>query len=87
MVMRAEISYDIVMDNDMEWVEGTFRLPGGEWQIVIVPTFDRDVPTSQVVPHRWGSGVTGVVVSIPRAERIKATSLERILSGVLGVSE
>ena len=29
--MRAEISYDLVMDDDMEFVEGTYRLPGGDW--------------------------------------------------------
>jgi hypothetical protein len=31
--MHAEISYDLVMDDDMEFVEGSYRLPGerGRW--------------------------------------------------------
>jgi hypothetical protein len=85
--MRAEISYDLVMDDDMPFVEGTYRLPGGPWQVVIVLAFDRDVPEPQVVPQRWPSGVTGVVVRIPRGERINAAMVERVLSGGLGVSE
>jgi hypothetical protein len=34
--MRAEISYDLVMDDDMWFVDGTKRLPGRDWQVVIV---------------------------------------------------
>jgi hypothetical protein len=85
--MRAEISYDLVMDDDMEFVEGTYRLPGGDWQVVIVSAFDRDVPEPQVVPQRWESGVSGVFVRLPRAERINAATVERVLSEALGVSE
>ena len=85
--MRGEISYDLVMEDDMEWVEGTFRLPGGDSQIVIVSSRDRDVPAAEGVPYRWDSGVTGVVVRIPRAEQINATNVERILAEALGVTE
>lgn len=85
--MRAEISYDLVMDDDMHFVEGTYRLPGGDWQVVIVSAFHRDVPEPQVVPQQWESGVSGVFVKIPRAERINAATVERILSEALGVAE
>jgi hypothetical protein len=85
--MRAEISYDLVMDDDMEFVEGTYRLPGQDWQVVIVSAFDRDVPEPQVVPQRWKSGVSGVFIRLPRAERINAVTVERVLSEVLGVLE
>ena len=87
--MRAEISYDLVMGDDMAFVEGTYRLPGGDWQVVIVlgSPRARDVPAPQVVPQRWASGVTGVVVRLPRAERINAAAVERVLSEALGVSE
>jgi hypothetical protein len=85
--MRGEISYDLVMDDDMEFIEGTYRVPGGDWQVVIVSAFDRDVPDPQVVPQQWESGVSGVVVRLPRAERINAATVERVLSEALGVSE
>jgi hypothetical protein len=51
--MRAEISYDLVMDDDMGFVKGTYRLPGGDWQVFIVLAFQRDVPEPQVVQERW----------------------------------
>lgn len=41
-LVPAEISYDLVMDDDMSFVEGTYRLPGGDWQVVIVSAFERD---------------------------------------------
>lgn len=85
--MRAEISYDLIMDDDMEFVEGTYRLPGGDWQVVIVSAFERDVPAPQVVPLWCESGVSGVFVRLPRGERINAASVERVLSESLGVME
>jgi hypothetical protein len=85
--MRGEISYDLVMDDDMEFIEGTYRVPGGDWQVVIVSAFDRDVPDPQVVPQQWASGVSGVLVRLPRAEPINAATVERVLSEALGVSE
>ncbi len=85
--MRAEISYDLVMNDDMEFVEGTYRLPGEDWQVVIVLAFDRNVPEPQVDRQQWESGVSGVLVRLPRAERINAATIERVLSAALGVSE
>jgi|SRR6478735_5010676 len=85
--MKAEISYDLVMDDDMPFIEGTYRLHGGEWQVVIVSAHDRDVPASQVERQRWDSGITGVYVRVPRNERINAATVERILSKALGVTE
>src|SRR5262245_47640183 len=46
-VTAAEISYDLVMGEDMAFVEGTYRLPGGDWQVVIVSRYD--VAEPQVV--------------------------------------
>jgi hypothetical protein len=83
----AEISYDLVMDDDMPFVEGTYRLPAGDWQVLIVPASERDVPESQVVPQRWASSASGVFVRIPRSERINAEVVEQILSAALGVAE
>lgn len=85
--MRAEISYDLVLDDDMEFIEGTYRLPGQDWQVFIVSAFQRDVPDSQIEPQRWRSGVTGVLLRIPRAEKINEGTVERLLSEALHVSE
>ncbi len=83
--MRAEISYDLVMDDDMSFVEGTYRLAGGEWQVVIVSR--RDVAEPEVIHQHWESGVSGVLVHFPREDRLNFESLERVLSDALGVAE
>lgn len=85
--MQAEISYDLVMEDDMSFVEGTYRLPGGDWQVLIVSAFGRDVPAPQIVPQQWESGVSGVLVRLPRADRINSATVEQVLSEALGVSE
>jgi hypothetical protein len=85
--MRVEISYDLVMDDDMPFVEGTFLLPGGAWQVVIFSAFERDMPEPEVVPQVWVSGVTGVFVRYPRHARLNQAAVERVLSAALGVTE
>ncbi len=83
--LRAEISYDLVMDDDMQFAEGTYRVPGADWQVFIFSS--RDVNEPEVMQQVWESGVTGVVVQFPRCERLNRTAVERVLSNVLGVSE
>jgi len=83
--MRTEISYDLVMDDDMEFVEGTYRLPGSEWQVVIFSAFERDVTAPEVIPQVWPSGVTGIFVRFPRTERINRVAVQRVLSAAVPV--
>ena len=83
--MRAEISYDLVMDDDMQFVEGTYRLPGADWQVFIFSSREMNEP--EVMHQFWESGVTGVFVRFPRCERLNRTAVERVLSNALGVSE
>lgn len=83
--MRAEISYDLVMGDEMEFVEGTYRLPDCDWQVFI---FSRsDVAQPRVEPSKWPSGVTGVCVRFPRSMRLNRTTVANVLSVALGVSE
>jgi hypothetical protein len=81
----AEISYDLVMGDDMGFVEGTFRLPGGDWQVVIVSRYD--VPEPVAVPQVWDSGVRGVYVRFPRGWPLNAVAVERALSDAVGIAE
>ena len=83
--MRAEISYDLVMDDDMSFVEGTYRLPDGEWQVYVV-TRD-DVSEPRVEAAQWEGGVTGVCVRYPRSVPLGRSSVERVLSAALGMRE
>jgi hypothetical protein len=83
--MQEEISYDLVMDDDMAFVEGSYRLPGEDWRVVIVSR--GDVAEPAVVPQVWGNGVRGELIRFPRGVRLNAEAVERVLSAALGVSK
>jgi hypothetical protein len=83
--MRAEISYDLVMESDMAFVEGTYRMPGADWQVVIVTRCDVSEPV--VTPQVWDSGTTGVEIRFPRPAKLDRIAVEQTLSSALGISE
>ncbi len=85
MLMRAEISYDHVMDDDMSFVEGTYRLPGQEWQVVIFSR--RPIAFPELRSGAWESGVTGVWVGFPKEWQLNKSVVERLLGEHLGVTE
>src|SRR5262245_18031645 len=58
---RPEFSFDIIMDDDKEYVEGTYRLPGRFWEVMVFKK--EDVSTIRHRPNQppieWSSGITG----------------------------
>lgn len=82
---RAEISYDLVMDDDMPFIEGTYRLAGEDWRVVIVSRHDVSEP--EVIAQVWKSGVAGLFVRFPRDGLLNRISIERVLSAALGITE
>lgn len=83
--MRAEISYDLVMEGEMDFVEGTFRLPGQDWQVLIVSK--RDVAQPEVVQSTWDSGETGLCIKFPQVQPLNKATVERVLAASLVVSD
>ena len=81
--LPGQISYDLVMDEDMDFVEGTYRIDGSDWCVFIFSKRPRAVPTWNA--STWDSGVWGIVVQVPLGTRLNMTSVESILSHVLGV--
>lgn len=81
--MTGEISYDLVMDDDMSFVEGTFRSPGGPWQVIIVSKGNG--PNVEVQPSVWESGVGGLVINVPRKIRLNRAVVEAELARTVGV--
>jgi hypothetical protein len=55
--------------------------------VVIFSALQRDVPEPEVIPTVWDSGVSGVLVRLPRHLPLNAEAVERVLSDTLGVSE
>ena len=86
LIIRAEISFDLIMEDDMSFVEGTYRLPGGEWQVFIFSRHATSKPEINV-QAKWESGVTGVNVRYPKSEKLDKSAVMQILSSSLGVTE
>ena len=85
--MRAEISFDLVMEEEMAFVEGTYRLSAGDWQVFI---FGPDSRVSQPVVKtggRWESGATGVFVAWPVGMTLNKGVVLRVLSEALSETE
>jgi hypothetical protein len=79
----AEISYDLVMTEDMEFVEGSYRIEGCEWCVVILSKHSIDTPSWK--GGMWEGGVSGIVVRVPIGMRLNTASVESLLSDILGV--
>lgn len=81
--MTGVISYDLLVGDDMESVEGAFRLPDGAWQVIVVAK--APVRSPEVRRATWESGVTGLSVSFPRAARLDKAAVVEVLGRAFGV--
>jgi len=84
--MTAQISFDLVMHDEMPFVEGTYLLPGREWQVLIFSSYaDLEKPVV-LTDARWESGVTGVHIKWPACTRLNKYAVLQLLSEQLGVT-
>jgi hypothetical protein len=85
--MNAEITWDLVMLDDMAFVEGCYRIESGPWQVVTARKCrDGEQPTVRT-DLRWDSGVQGMNVLVRRDEHLNKEALLRIMSSTLGIEE
>src|SRR5574341_1830792 len=82
--MIGRITYDLIMEDDMSFIEGCYRLPFKEWEVFTITKYD-DIGIIEVEHTSWDNGVTGVHIRIPRGIRINAERTEMIMSKVFGV--
>lgn len=78
----AEISYDLMMHDDMSFVEGCYRLPNQDWQVVIVSKWNARTIGYQLTDF---GNVSGIVIKIPKYLRLDAERTEKMLSKILKV--
>src|SRR5262245_5084385 len=84
--MTAEISYDLIMADDMAFIEGTYRLNAGTpWQVMIFSKASID--DIQIKEAKWSSGVTCVSVKVPRSFRLSKENVEQTMASWLGVDQ
>src|SRR5262249_16058541 len=83
MRMHGEICYDLVMEQEMSFVEGTHRLPGHDWQVFIFSRWRVEQP--RVTVTQWHTGATGVFVRFPEYAMLNKAAVEQVLARALGV--
>lgn len=83
MITNAEISFDLVMEDDMSFVEGSYRLPGRDWEVFVFSRYD-GIKSEVETAVKLG-GATGVVVRLPRNEKLNKSIVRHTLSESLGV--
>jgi hypothetical protein len=83
MIAEAEISYDLVMVDNMSFVEGCYRLPGLPWKVFVTTRGYVTEPAYRC--FKWDSGVSGLVLDFPAGAPLNKTLVERLLSSALGV--
>jgi hypothetical protein len=84
--MKAEISFDLVMEGRIEFVEGTYRLADQDWQVfVFIPDPSQAEP--KVSAGRWGRGATGLIVAWPASQVLNRAAVLEVMGGHLGVTE
>jgi hypothetical protein len=82
---QPEISYDLVMEDGMDFVEGCYRLPGKPWEVFIVTKMEIAKPEHRF--GKWDSGVTGIAFHVPKSMRLNKTVVEELLSSALGIAD
>ena len=85
--MKGEITYDLVMDDDMPFVEGCYRLDDGVWKVFIFSKSEglREVGVRKDVV--WKSGVTGLTIVVSDDTILNKETVLKALSDALGVTE
>jgi hypothetical protein len=84
--MEAEITFDLVMDDDMGFGEGCYRLPDGRCQVFILVRRPEENKVEVRKDLTWQSGVTGLNVFLPAAAALSKSLVLAVLSEVLEVS-
>jgi len=85
--MKAEITFDLVMTEDMPFVEGCYRLADGVWRVFIFRRSNRTEEVGIKQNLTWRSGVTGLNAILPHDAKIDRSVVLTVLSDALGVTE
>lgn len=71
----------------MDFVEGTYRLPDREWQVLICTRDSATMVPKFNASARWGSGVTGTSIKWPEHQRLNKQAVLKVLLEQFGVAE
>ncbi|MEZ6142468.1 MAG: hypothetical protein R3B84_18065 [Zavarzinella sp.] len=84
--IRPEISFDLVMEDEHQYMEGSYRLPGTLWNVVIFKKSEVDELAYEFTIWEpatiWERAASGVVIRFPLKAKM---GLEEILSAMTKV--
>jgi hypothetical protein len=81
----GEISFDLFMEDDMSFVEGTYRLRQGEWRVFSFSRYEGKRVSSE--NQQWESGVGGWRIKTPQELKLNRESVMKILGDLLYVEQ
>lgn len=81
------MSFDLVMEDNMSFVEGCFRLENHLWQVFIFRKSRGIEPIGVKKNLVWGSGVTGLNIIVADDDTLNKATVLKALSDALGVAE
>ncbi|WAS89971.1 hypothetical protein [Nannocystis punicea] len=83
---RAEISFDVVVDDDSWIAEGCLRLPGETWR-----TFHAEkenyLPEACLKTFDWENGIRGLSLTLPGEVTMNKAALAQAFAALLGVEQ
>ena len=86
--MKAEIAFDLIMEDDMPFVEGCYRLDDDVWCVFMFRKSRGGIEAAGVKKRLvWESGVTGLNVVLPDSELLNKAKVLQVLSKVLSVEQ
>jgi hypothetical protein len=73
-----EISSDLILSDDMEFFEGTFRIPGEFWKIILVHKGD-DIEEVVSKKYHWETGIEAIEVNFPECKKVNLDIIINVL--------
>ena len=80
-----QISFDLVMEYDMDFVEGCYCDVDGIVKVFVISKMDCAAPTFK--PVKWQSGVAGVNITVPLAQELDRPIALRLLANFTGIAD
>ena len=81
-----QVSSDLVLDDDMGFFEGTFRIPNAFWGLVLVHK-SADIQEQVINKYQWPNGLTTIEGDVPKNRPLNLDRIIEILKSFYSDSD